>query len=186
MRKRRPLPKSSIGSRDMVRSPIFRRLRCCVHKLLAFLEKNTTLMSRAWDPKKFDSIYAEFIQQNAFAVHYGSPNHYSRYRSRYKSLVKRFCSLAPATPVDVLDIGGGQLALLCKPLWADNACVADLNIRGPLFDYLRSQKVPAVQWNLYKNGTAIHRAILTSSSFQKLLSIYHCRVMWFRTTTESA
>jgi len=63
-------------------------------------------MSRAWDPKNFDSIYAEFIQQNAFAVHYGSPNHYSRYRSRYKSLVKRFCSLAPATPVDVLDIGG--------------------------------------------------------------------------------
>ena len=107
-------------------------------------------MSRSWDPQKFDSIYAESICQGAFAVHYGSPDYYSRYRSRYKTLVKRYCSLAPATPVDVLDIGGGQLALLCKQLWADRACVADINIGGPLFDSLRSQGVSAVQWNLCK------------------------------------
>ena len=58
--------------------------------------------------------------------------------------------MAPATPVDVLDIGGGQLALLCKELWADRACVADINVVGPLFDYLQSQGVQTVQWDLCK------------------------------------
>ena len=107
-------------------------------------------MSRPWDPRKFDLIYTEFINQSPFAVHFGSPDYYSRYRSRYKTLIKRFCSLAPAAPVDVLDIGGGQLAVLCKKLWADHACVADINVDGPLFDYMRSQEVRAVRWNLCK------------------------------------
>jgi len=80
--------------------------------------------------EKFDLIHTEFINQSPFAVHFGSPDYYSRYRSRYKTLIKRFCSLAPAAPVDVLDIGGGQLAVLCKKLWADRACVADINVGG--------------------------------------------------------
>ena len=45
-----------------------------------------------------------------------------RYRSRYERLMKRFCDLAsPDSHRDVLDIGGGQLALLCKKLWNDRA-----------------------------------------------------------------
>ncbi len=52
--------------------------------------------------------------------------------------------------MDVLDIGGGQLALLCKKLWNDRACVADL--RPPRFAYLESQGVETVQWNLCKTG----------------------------------
>jgi 2-polyprenyl-3-methyl-5-hydroxy-6-metoxy-1,4-benzoquinol methylase len=91
-------------------------------------------------------IYTEFINQSPFAVHFGSPDYYSR----YKTLIKRFCSLAPAAPVDVLDIAGGQLAVLCKKLWADHACVADINVGGPLFDYMRSQEVRGVRWNLCK------------------------------------
>jgi len=43
--------------------------------------------------------------------------------------MKRFCDLASPIPIDVLDIGGGQLALLCKELWNDRACVADLDRR---------------------------------------------------------
>ena len=43
--------------------------------------------------------------------------------------MKRFCDLASPIPIDVLDIGGGQLALLCKKLWNDRACVADLDRR---------------------------------------------------------
>ena len=105
-------------------------------------------MPRKWDAKKFDATYTDLICQSAFAVHFGPPGYYSRYRSRYKTLVKRFCSLAPATPVDVLDIGGGQLALLCKHLWGDDACVADINFGRPLFNYLRSQGVQAMQWDL--------------------------------------
>lgn len=47
-------------------------------------------------------------------------------------------------------LGAGQLALLCMHLWGDDACVADINFGRPLFDYLRSQGVEAVQWDLCK------------------------------------
>jgi len=104
-------------------------------------------MSRAWDPKKFDSIYAEFICQRDARFELSGPVDYSsRYRSRFKTLIKRFSDLAPPIPIDVLDIGGGQLALVCKKLWNDRACVADLE--SPLFPYLEDQGVETVQWNL--------------------------------------
>jgi hypothetical protein len=92
-------------------------------------------MARAWDGKKFDAVYSEFV-----CNHFGlsaPPDYCFRYRSRYKTLIKRFCDLASPVAMDVLDIGGGQLALLCKKLWNDRACVADL--RPPLFAYLESQ-----------------------------------------------
>jgi len=103
-------------------------------------------MARAWDPKKFDAVYSEVV-----CNHFGlsaPPDYCSRYRSRYKTLMKRFCDLASPSPMDVLDIGGGQLALLCKKLWNDRACVADL--LPPLFAYLETQGVETVQWNLCK------------------------------------
>ena len=97
-------------------------------------------MARAWNQKKFDSIYSEFI-----CHHFGlsAPADYClRYRSRYKALIKRFCDFASPAPIDVLDVGGGQLALLCKKLWNDRACVADLSRR--LFPYLESHGVETV------------------------------------------
>ncbi len=50
--------------------------------------------------------------------------------------------------MDGLDVGGGQLALLCKKLWNDRACVADL--RSPHFACLETRGVQTVQWNLCK------------------------------------
>jgi SAM-dependent methyltransferase len=106
-------------------------------------------MSRPWDPKKFDSVYADFICQRDARFELSGPVDYSlRYRSRFKTLIKRFADLAPPTPIDVLDIGGGQLALVCKKLWNDRACVADLE--SPLFPYLEAEGVETVQWNLCK------------------------------------
>ena len=101
-------------------------------------------MARAWDGKRFSSLYSELV-----CPYFGgsAPADYcSRYRSRYKRLMKRFCDLASPIPIDVLDIGGGQLALLCKKLWNDRTCVADLDRR--LFPYLESHGVETVQWNL--------------------------------------
>jgi 2-polyprenyl-3-methyl-5-hydroxy-6-metoxy-1,4-benzoquinol methylase len=101
-------------------------------------------MARAWDAKKFNSIYSEFV-----CPHFGGsgPADYCfRYRLRYKRLIKRFCELASPVRMDVLDVGGGQLALLCKKLWNDRACAADLGRR--LFPYLESQGVETVEWNL--------------------------------------
>jgi SAM-dependent methyltransferase len=101
-------------------------------------------MARAWDAKKFSSLYSELV-----CPYFGgsAPADYClRYQSRYKRLMKRFCDLASPLPMDVLDIGGGQLALLCKKLWNDRACVADLSRR--LFPYLESHGVETVEWNL--------------------------------------
>ena len=56
---------------------------------------------------------------------------------------------SPARPSRVLDIGGGQHALLAKRLWGDRATLAD--IAGSHFDYLRQQGVEVVEWNLCSN-----------------------------------
>jgi len=109
-------------------------------------------MARTWEAKKFNRDYAELLCQGPFAIHVGggSKDYHSRYRLRYETLIRRFCCLAPASPVNVLDVGCGQLALLCKHLWDDRAAVADINIDGPLFDFLRSHGVQTVQWDLCK------------------------------------
>jgi hypothetical protein len=115
--------------------------------------------------QKFDGLYAEFICQSAFGVQFGSPEYYSRYRSRYETLIKRFCSLAPAAPVDVLDIGGGQLALLCRQLWLIIYAWPTLLIIYNLKECKKSSGT-CVSQNSHLQSN------LTLSSFPKLLSIY--------------
>ncbi|MFO0699165.1 MAG: class I SAM-dependent methyltransferase [Nitrospira sp.] len=109
------------------------------------------MAKRTWDPRKFDETYARFICSHDMdmAVQSSSNEYYSRYRSRYKTCIKRFCDLAPQQSCCVLDIGGGQLALLCKKLWDDNAWVADLS--RPHLEYMRAQGVGVVEWNLCKS-----------------------------------
>jgi SAM-dependent methyltransferase len=100
-------------------------------------------MSRIYDAKQFNSVYLEYVCKGVFNE---DPDYYPRYRSRYETLIKQYCQLAPSTPLKILDIGGGQLALLCKKLWNDQAYVSDIG--GPHLDYLQAQGVEAVQWNL--------------------------------------
>jgi SAM-dependent methyltransferase len=100
-------------------------------------------MTRIYSAKEFDSAYKEFICKGSFNE---IPEYYPRYKSRYETLVKQFCNLAPSTPVKVLDVGGGQLSLLCHKLWNDQGCVADIG--GTHLDYLQSQGLEVVKWNL--------------------------------------
>jgi SAM-dependent methyltransferase len=102
-------------------------------------------MARVWDPSTFDSAYGQFICQSSFP--FGTPAYYARYRSRYKALLERFAELAPPGPIDVLDVGGGQLALLANKIWADRASVADLPGQ-PQLEYLQRLGISPVQWNL--------------------------------------
>jgi SAM-dependent methyltransferase len=103
-------------------------------------------MARAWKPGDFDSLYERYICHEDF--HFGGSAYYRRYRSRYKECIHRFAMLAPPHPVDVLDVGGGSLALMCLKLWGDRATVADLP--GMHMSYMASQGVEAVPWNLLK------------------------------------
>ena len=102
-------------------------------------------MGRAWDSAAFDAAYVKHLCQEGFP--FGSPDYYARYRSRYETLLERFAQLASPEPLDVLDIGGGQLPLLCNKLWNDRATVADLPGERQL-EYLRTKGITAITWNL--------------------------------------
>jgi SAM-dependent methyltransferase len=103
-------------------------------------------MARPWRVDDFDSVYNEFVCQDT--IKFGTRAYYRRYRSRYKACIERFCSIAPPHPIDILDVGGGQLALVCKKLWNDRAVLADLP--GPHTSYLAGHGVETVHWNLCK------------------------------------
>ena len=103
-------------------------------------------MARQWSPDAFESAYRkEFVSHQGYP--FGTPDYYSRYESRYRILLERFSALAPQVPVDVLDFGGGQLALLCQLLWKDRAAVADLPGQ-PQLEYMSRRGVVPVPWNL--------------------------------------
>jgi 2-polyprenyl-3-methyl-5-hydroxy-6-metoxy-1,4-benzoquinol methylase len=103
-------------------------------------------MARPWNPKEFDALWERFVCQDE--LNFGGVDYYHRYRSRYKICLQRFAKLAPPSAVDVLDIGGGQLALMCNKLWGDRGVLAD--IAGPqlLHQYLAKQGVPTLIWNV--------------------------------------
>ena len=103
-------------------------------------------MTRQWKPHDFDSLYERHICREE--LQFGGVAYYRRYRSRYKECIKRFAALAPAHRVDVLDIGGGQLALMCTKLWSDHGTVADLP--GPHLLYMAAHGLETVQWNICK------------------------------------
>jgi 2-polyprenyl-3-methyl-5-hydroxy-6-metoxy-1,4-benzoquinol methylase len=100
-------------------------------------------MARIYDAKQFDSVYLESICKGSFNE---VSEYYPRYRSRYETLLKLYCPLAPSTPLKILDIGGGQLGLLCKKLWNDDAYVADIG--GSHLDFLQAQGLNVMKWNL--------------------------------------
>jgi SAM-dependent methyltransferase len=104
-------------------------------------------MTRPWKPRDFDSVYEQFVNQEDVKI--GGRSYCSRYRSRYKECVRRFAELAPSRSVDVLDIDGGQLALMAAKMWKDHGVVADLP--GSHLPYVVRLGVEPVDWNLCKS-----------------------------------
>lgn len=110
-------------------------------------------MARPWDPREFNAIYERFVcrDDNDF----GGRAYHQRYRSRYKECIRRFAEFAPPHPVRVLDVGGGQLALMCMKLWSDHGAVADLPLPHLLF--MAKQGVEVYHWNLCKDDPPFER-----------------------------
>jgi SAM-dependent methyltransferase len=104
-------------------------------------------MTRPWKPRDFDAAYGRYICQDE--MQFGGREYHLRYRSRYKDCIRRMAALAPPNPIDVLDVGGGQLAVLCAKLWNDRAAVVDLP--GPHLDYIAKQGIRTFHWNLCKS-----------------------------------
>jgi SAM-dependent methyltransferase len=74
------------------------------------------------------------------------PEYYPRYQTRYAAILRRFAEEAPQGPLEILDIGGGQLAYLAVALWRDRGCVADID--DVCFGALRAKGIDAFQWDL--------------------------------------
>jgi SAM-dependent methyltransferase len=98
---------------------------------------------RKFDEADFDRAFDDLAYGNRWQE---EPEYYPRYRTRYEELMQRFAKLAPDRPVDVLDIGGGQLAFLAVSLWGDRGCVADID--DSCFAGLRARGIDAFEWNL--------------------------------------
>ena len=93
---------------------------------------------------KFEVAFNEIVSGMRWQE---EPQYYPRYRSRYLAMLQQFAESAPDGGIDILEIGGGQLAFLCTQLWAqDHACVAD--IEDSCFGGLRENGIEAFQWNL--------------------------------------
>ena len=100
-------------------------------------------MTRAFESRAFARAYDAYVLPAQWQE---QPEYYARYRSRYAALMERYATLLGPDPIDVLEVGGGQLALLAKVLWGDRAVVADF--AGPQFAYLRSHGVGTQVWDL--------------------------------------
>jgi SAM-dependent methyltransferase len=73
---------------------------------------------------RFDEIYDSCIVGAGFAE---SDQYYKLDKERYWRSLQLLCQLDIATPARLLEIGGGQIAVLFKKLFDDDCVVADLS-----------------------------------------------------------
>jgi SAM-dependent methyltransferase len=108
---------------------------------------------RNFDSAAFDRQFAALANDNRWQE---EPGYYPRYRSRYETILRRYAQHAPPHPIDVLDIGGGQLAFLASRLWGDRACLGDIDTSS--FARLGSQGIDAFQWDLARDEPPVDRS----------------------------
>lgn len=73
---------------------------------------------------QFDEIYESCILGGGFVE---TDEYYRLEKRRYWRSLELLCELIVTPPVKILEIGGGQLALLCKKLFGDECTVADIS-----------------------------------------------------------
>ena len=108
-------------------------------------------MPRPLVNRDFSDAFEKLIVRGRFNE---EPEYYPRYRSRYRRLLEVFTSLAPPPPCKVLDIGGGQFAVLANSLWGDDCTVTDIG--GEHLDYVASLGVKTLRWDLCSNDQPFH------------------------------
>jgi 2-polyprenyl-3-methyl-5-hydroxy-6-metoxy-1,4-benzoquinol methylase len=109
-------------------------------------------VARQWNEEQFKALFKTLVIGGQF---HEVPAYYARYKSRYRDLLMRYAAVAPTEAQDVLDVGGGQLALMCQALWGDRAHAAD--IAGPNLNYLKAKGVSTTTWNLCSGAEPFHR-----------------------------
>ena len=98
---------------------------------------------RAFRQQEFESAFDD-MSQISWQEH---PQYYPRYRERYLAMLRQFASQVPDDGLELLEIGGGQLAYLSLRIWGkDRAWVGD--IQDTCFHSLRENGIDAFVWNL--------------------------------------
>jgi 2-polyprenyl-3-methyl-5-hydroxy-6-metoxy-1,4-benzoquinol methylase len=97
---------------------------------------------------QFDEIYDSSIVGAGFAE---SHEYYKRDKERYWRSLELLCQLNIPNPARLLEIGGGQIAILFKKLFNDDCVVADLSEQ--YISPLRKEDLRFFQYNLLKPQT---------------------------------
>jgi hypothetical protein len=92
---------------------------------------------------RFDEVYDSCIVGGGF---FETDQYYRNEKERYWRSLALLCRLMPPAPARVLEIGGGQLALLCKKLFGDECTVADISEQYAL--PIRNADIEFVTFNL--------------------------------------
>jgi SAM-dependent methyltransferase len=99
---------------------------------------------RTFSEKRFEEAFDTMVSD---VVWQEEPHYYPRYRSRYQAMIRQFADSAPDRSLDILEVGGGQLAYLTMKLWGqDGAFVADIG--ETCFKDLNNQGIKTFVWNL--------------------------------------
>ena len=135
----------------------------CLSRILNLAE---LLVPRPFSLPTFRKAYADRVVAGNFQE---EPGYYPRYRSRYECIVKYFASVAPEQPADVLDIGGGQFAVLVKEIWQDRAAMADIDREH--MEAMAKTGFRTLHWNLLEDkqpATAEFDVIIMSEVIEHL------------------
>lgn len=99
--------------------------------------------SASLDRKKFDQLYDSFVIGAGF---FESDEYYRLERERYWRSLQFFTRLQLPSPAKILEVGGGQLAVMSKHLFGDDCTVGDISRRfsAPL----DRQGIPLIECNL--------------------------------------
>ena len=98
---------------------------------------------------RFDAIYDSCIVGSGF---FESDEYYRNDRERYWRSLELLCRVIPPAPVTILEIGGGQLALLCRKLFGDACVVGDIS--DEYLSPIRNAGIEFVRFNLMETDAA--------------------------------
>ena len=77
----------------------------------------------AYTKAQFDQAYREVVLGNHF---FEAADYYKEFKQRYFNTMRNVCELQQPHPLRLLEIGGGQIALLSQVLLHDEVVVADM------------------------------------------------------------
>jgi SAM-dependent methyltransferase len=79
---------------------------------------------RPFSGEEFERAYQKVVLGNTF---FEDPEYYHLQKGRYQRTLELLAELPVPRPARLLEVGGGQIALLCREMFGDDTVVADVN-----------------------------------------------------------